>query len=1011
MHSTALPRSPWTLTRVTAVALAAIVLAWPSPAVGQFNDTVPSQAYYAGIEQLYRGEYRDAVRIFKREWQGAVKTVNARWIDSICYHALLGETFYHQGDRAAALEQFNFAASMYLQYPDWLLQVRFDQPPRPDPSLARRLAPWGVSQRQSIPGDFSRQLKISQGRLDNSNAARFGGVVQQAQYWQINVVEILRCTALTIRRRNELLGPLAAHDGISKDVLSQLSKGGAPPNHWSGAWINVLRGLAHAGMGQKEQALARLQSGLLVAGQFDHPLTPFSLIEQGQLMMREGNFAAADSLLAEAGLSGYVFEDPHIIDEAFRLGLANRRASGIQGVHPALEACASWARRKRLNQIYCRVQLALAEELLAANNLDGAAAALGAASSQMRRDVSAGVLGNWALYQQARVEFAQGRDSAPATLAKAVGRQAQVTPRNLQISLANSMFDARTLSSRSAVEAYLKLLSDPTPADTAFRPLETLAVMSSTHDAAFGRWLTAVLERKNHAAAIQVADRAKRRRFHSALPWGGRLAAVRRLLAAPQESLTPELLQQQNDALARFPRIADSQRQASQARAELLEQWQPELDDEGRKTVLRVWTDYSDAIRQRELLLAQIGLSRTPADYLFPPVAVTAQIQARLQPGQAVMMFHDTPGGMLGFLFTNQASTQWNCGPSGRLGSLISAFLRDLGNYDANREVPAEELASDDWMKSSAKLYDALTRNSLFDPHATSELIVIPDGALWYVPFEALSVASEGVSDPLVSLMPIRYAPTAGLAFSKDGPWRRIQRTGLHIGELIPGENEQQQQPIIETLRAAVSGPIGIDDVPAASPTAASLLDWLIVLDDVETESPDPLAWSPVPIDRSPELGALAEWLTVTDIGPERIVLPAMHTPAERGGKASRRRASRTVPGNELFFASCTLLSAGAETVLLSRWRVGGQTMLDLTREFVQELPYSPAASAWQRSVQLTQQTPVDPLKETRVKASRDDPPLTASHPFFWAGYLVVDTGGQPPQPEAPPAEEEVAAN
>jgi hypothetical protein len=112
-------------------------------------------------------------------------------------------------------------------------------------------------------------------------------------------------------------------------------------------------------------------------------------------------------------------------------------------------------------------------------------------------------------------------------------------------------------------------------------------------------------------------------------------------------------------------------------------------------------------------------------------------------------------------------------------------------------------------------------------------------------------------------------------------------------------------------------------------------------------------------------------------------------------------------PGDELFFASCTLMSAGAETMLLSRWRVGGQSTLDLVREFMQELPHMAAAEAWQRSVHIATEMPIDPLSELRVKAGKDPVELTAAHPFFWAGYLVVDSGWRPEEeqtePETPP--------
>ena len=44
------------------------------------------------------------------------------------------------------------------------------------------------------------------------------------------------------------------------------------------------------------------------------------------------------------------------------------------------------------------------------------------------------------------------------------------------------------------------------------------------------------------------------------------------------------------------------------------------------------------------------------------------------------------------------------------------------------------------------------------------------------------------------------------------------------------------------------------------------------------------------------------------------------------------------LPGNEVFLSVCGLMANGARTMLLSRWRTGGQTSFDLVREFIQEL-------------------------------------------------------------------------
>lgn len=988
----------------------------------QFRDSIPSQAYYAGVEELYRGDYSNAQRAFQRALRGGVKTLGPTgtilWVDSICYHAMLGETFYQWGQPQQALEQFNFACGLYLQYPRWMLRVEFNTQPRADSNLGRVAVPWGATQRQATPGSYPRTFNVAQGQIDNSRQVQQGGVIQQPQYWPVNVVEIQRCLALAIRRRNEILGPLGPYDAMSRSLVVQLSRGGAPPNHWSNAWIDVARGLAHDGVGEADQALDFLNRGALVAGQFDHPLTCIALLEQGRLALDAGNTDAASRLLAEASYSAYVFEDAGVIDDAFRWGALSRLAAGAAGVNPGLEPALAWARRERFGHIACRLQLALAEELMSAGDWKTAGVALAGGQSSLG-DARTGVLGNLASFLEAKLDYQQGRDSAPMKLDAAIGGQSLISIQNFQINLANDMFDAQTLPTRSAAPVYEVLLADPSPKDSLLRPLESMAVMKTPHNGAFERWLLAVLDRRNLNAAMEVTDRAKRRRFHYALPWGGRLSAVRSLLTATAETLSPGEQQQRRELLDRFPDFSGILAAGTNLHADLQTNWVAEPDDDQKRALAHLWDQYGDNRRVQELELGRIGLERIPANLSFPPLATAAEIQSRLQPGQALLTYHDTPAGMLGFLFTAKASTHWNCGPSGRLAGQVAAFLRDLGNHDANHEMSAETLTADDWRKSGEKLYKALLEGSSLSPGALTELVIVPDGVTWYVPFEALVAEGEGRTEPLLSFAKVRYAPTAGLAFSFDGAWRRVQRTGIVAGKIVPGATAEARNESLATLEAAVPNPVRLEaPLPAPSPAIASLLDALVVLDDVDTQGANPLAWSPIPLDRAQQFGSLDQWLALPGDGPQRVLLPGMHTAAERGGKAARRRGpDAALVGSELFYASCGLMSAGAETVLLSRWRVGGQSTMDLMREFVQELPHTSAADAWQRSVELSKEATVDPLNELRVEASKDPVELKATHPFFWAGYLVVDSGWRPEEetnesqtPEAPGAEAAPAA-
>ena len=111
-----------------------------------------------------------------------------------------------------------------------------------------------------------------------------------------------------------------------------------------------------------------------------------------------------------------------------------------------------------------------------------------------------------------------------------------------------------------------------------------------------------------------------------------------------------------------------------------------------------------------------------------------------------------------------------------------------------------------------------------------------------------------------------------------------------------------------------------------------------------------------------------ADWLNLPWGHPAEIILPGFHTTAEDSLEAARRKGS--IPGNDVFLNVCGLMSTGTRTILLSRWRTGGQSSYDLVREFVQELPHTSPADAWQRAVLLEMDARLNLEAEPRVKKS-----------------------------------------
>jgi hypothetical protein len=977
-----------------------------APALGQIGDSIPHAPYFLATQAIYSGEYRDAERGLRLESRRGIRTTQARWIDSICYHAMLGEVLYHQGRNAEALAEFDQACQVILAYPNWLLQVQFQpQPPRPDLARARRPPPWGQSSRSFTLGQFPESEQVFIGELDPRRALQQGGVVRTPMLWRINVVEILRTSALAIRRRSELLGPLAAHDPISKELSTVFARGNlSPPNHWSSAWIDVLRGVAQAGAGKFDEADMLLGRSLTVDGQFDHPLTCVALLEQGRIALARGNSQGAAQLLAEAAFSAYYYDDWDVLTESVWLGWVNHITRNAPGVYPPLEPIVAWAQVNRLQHIATKLRLAQAESLLWLGQVDAA----GAVSDEAARrigELRRGLAGIHLLYLQANLQLARGQfGPGGETLAEAIAAQAGVSPRNFQIGRTSEMYDGRAVSPRIAVDLFGSLLADPTPANWILSPLDAMAVLQTAQDAAFDRWFIAALERKDTPLALEVAEKAKRRRFLAAVPLGGRLLALRAILEAPQNELSRDAMLQRQQLLAMFP----AYRQLAEASVPTYDALRagPVLGSDATETkkLDAQYDVWGKNATQRQQMLMQLAPRRVPSAIEFPPLHATAELQQSLDEGEALVLFHGAAGKLYGFLVTRTGTHLWEFGDLRQLRAGVADFLRALGNYGPNRPLSGEELASDKWRKMAADAYAAVFSAARLDLGKTKSLAIVPDDLLWYLPFEALVPDATKPQSTLADRFAIRYGPTAALAMSNPRELRRTQHTGIVANELKTGANDADTEAIVAELEKAAFGSVRLPaQLPVPAHLVLPLLDTLVVLDDVDPARTAAMSTMLTSSGRA-RAAAASEGVFALPYGsPQHVVVAGFTTAAEQGLKPSRRNATREVrPGNEVFQTLCGMMATGARTILLSRWRTGGRTNVELMREFLRELPQLPATEAWQRARLLAREAPLDPQNEPRLKGLEESGEApTADHPFFWAGYLLVDTGPRPAEPEA----------
>lgn len=151
----------------------------PLPVVPR-RRVAPTDEYLSHFHRFYQGRYADSLRDFRSDGRGAIKSVTSRWIDSICYHTMSGESYYHMGQLAEALEHYTSALELFVAYPDWMIRVQFPDVVQPAAPGQVRPVPWGKSQRLAKLGRYRSSYLIGQGRINNQEQVQRGGVVQQA---------------------------------------------------------------------------------------------------------------------------------------------------------------------------------------------------------------------------------------------------------------------------------------------------------------------------------------------------------------------------------------------------------------------------------------------------------------------------------------------------------------------------------------------------------------------------------------------------------------------------------------------------------------------------------------------------------------------------------------------------------------------------------------------------------------------------------------------------------------
>ncbi len=1008
-------------------------------AVTNVNRVLPSPEFFLfSMPLLQNGDFVKALEAFNNDLRRAFKVPTADgqqflWLDSICYWTMLGETHYQMGRYDEAVQAFSHAVQIYLNNSDWLKNVTFVGAPTTKPRVPM---PWGVSTRKGEIGIFSQcGFQILQESVNILNLGNRGTAIsQEKQLTTIHAGEIIRCLGHAIRRRAEIQGPLAKYDPMTKDLVQILGGRPCPPNHFTGTWVDVLYGLALAAIGDDATAAPELEKGLLMNGMFDHQLTPIALMELGSIAQRAGKSDEAVNMFFEASLSCATNLDYILLEESFRsMANAQKRLDKTKPCLPCRAALAFFSNERKTSPlVVVTLQQEVAEDALTANQLPVAAELLTKAEGLMRQRTMADsrygarnlFLGAMLSYLVAWNDYVAGKPASPA-----IGDKKLETALNFmrtgslwiyQLTALDMLFQSAQISTRGPItariadEIYEFLLRDPTDFDWVTQPMDSLAVMTFVPPSAYQRWFYLAVQRGDREKAFDISELARRAKFYSLFKLGPRLLSLRILFESSDNVSQEMLLERQSLTLdfatfgALSSKVADIKKQLLML--PIVPKNQAQADQQ--KNLL---ADLEKASAAQELMLRPIALSRTKAPNAFPPILKLEKIRSELPEKTAILVFTESQGDLYGFLVDKRNLSMWLVANDPRkppLRKLITDFLEELGNKDANRALPLKELTDPEakWKKAGNELLKRLLgeqRQASF-----TDLVIVPTGALWYVPFEAMCVPIGQELRPMIAAgdtpLTIRYAPTASLGVPVKNSRSQSADTLVAYGKLNSKDAPTAALDAVDRYTKAgiprlipmpsIASEPTFREFPGSASVFATQIRQLVVLDDVPmSRTNNPLDWTPFNGDKAKLQNTVATWLNLPWGGPSLVVMPGFHSPAENGLKMARTATQKIEPnGDDLFFNSLVLEACGAKTVLMSRWKTGGRASYDLVGEFLKNYQTLPAAEAWRQALLTVGGNPLDLSQEPRVKANPGDPVPTAANPFFWGAFILIDRGEKP---------------
>ncbi len=983
------------------------------PLLGPGGRTVPGQAYDLAQRALASGSFTDALEFAEKEYKGCLKFGADRWIDSAAASAIVGECLFETGRYREAVGFYNQSIIHVSSHGNWLQDIRFpSQPLHAQKSRPQQL--WGQSPRAIILSDLPDRMPIRLGTSDPQSVLQGGGVLAAPIDYPLRPHEIMRSLAISLYRRADLLGPMA-RDGQALEAISAwLQQRPAPQNHFSQQWIDVCLGIVYWSQARNEQALPLLNRGLLLEAQFDHPLTPWALLVGGRIALDAGQYDTARKTLEQATFAAAAQGDARALEEAFRwatyahLAFDNRLPKSVR---PAI----AWS-EKQLPSLSLRLLSTAAAVLAEQGDIQQAARSVLKLNQRLEKsELALGRCGAYSRYTAALIAYAGGNNGrGDAEYAKALTLARGCSARLFQTQLLTDSLvrGESTYSDREANDLFEVLLADPLPIAIQTDPLDAIAVISTDRTSAFGAWLAVtqkifLTNSRGDEAWLDAIEHERRNSWLTNQPLGGRRDNLLKILSTTTGN-SEELTTLRKKILARYPDVATNLSETDAVRL-LLRKSLWESRSMPRDTQLsdnpESWKDFVTRSQTFENQINFIAAGRNIFPLQFPPLLETPEIRKRLIGKQRLLTFTWTNWGLFASLEAEKQAASWRVKRPEEVRKEIIALARSLSLYHPLRPIETDRLDNHQWQSHAEALTTLLFEDSEVSLHRHEEfdeLIIVPDGLLWYLPFELLPVTNtaENLGNKtllcLKDVCQIRYAPTRSLAVGHRHKATSPHLTAVQASLTYRNNSPEQAIESLDRVKAAINDAVFLSSKTSNVPVSisASLADTLVIFDELSADGK--ITDRPLIAAHAGRSGmSFKDWLAPPYKAARCAVLTGLQTQVSRGLNNSTDR-----PGSDLFMTAMDLVATGTETAVISRWNVGGRTAIDLGIEFIKDRQREtlrdtplPAAVSWQRAVDLITAEKPDFEREPRIKITNSVIPQNAKHPFFWAGYTLIDCG------------------